>query len=185
MPSLFAGRIRDVVLSITVCLTGFGGLMTQSVLTFSIDKIICAVPIGSVLEVLNYTKPTVLPGAEKYIEGLVYSREQGVTVVNLRKRFGLKAVSAGKNTRILVIEKVTPSQNDTAHISLFGALTDTVNDVVEIDNSNSQKQAKKKLPFDEKYVQSICFLNESLVYLLNIDTVFETVPFDPGASSAV
>lgn len=159
--------------------------MTQSVLTFSIDKIICAVPIGSVLEVLNYTEPTVLPGAEKYIEGLVYSREQGVTVVNLRRRFGLKSVSAGKNTRILVIEKPSPSQNDASHVSLFGAVADTVNDVIEIDDSNSQKQGKKKLPFEEKYVQSLCFLNEIPVYLLNIDSVFETVPFDPGASSAV
>ena len=54
-----------------------------------VDNTSYAINVSSVLEVLNMTKPTAVPCALSYIEGLIYSREQGITVVNLRKRFEL------------------------------------------------------------------------------------------------
>ena len=59
--------------------------MKNSFLTFLLDSNICAVEITNVLEVLNYGNFTIMPGAKNYIEGLIYSREQGITVINLRK----------------------------------------------------------------------------------------------------
>ena len=73
--------------------------MKNSFLTFLLDSNICAVDISNVLEVLNYGNFTVIPGAKNYIEGLIYSREQGITVINLRKKFALKDREADKNTK--------------------------------------------------------------------------------------
>ena len=62
----------------------------ENYLTFMVDNTSYAINVSSVLEVLNMTKPTAVPCALSYIEGLIYSREQGITVVNLRKRFELE-----------------------------------------------------------------------------------------------
>lgn len=148
--------------------------MTHNILTFVIDKLVCAVPITSVLEVIDYTAPTMLPCAEPFIEGLVYSREQGVTVVNLRKRFELKPAPANKNTRIIVIEKKASADTSSSAISLFGAVADSVNDVIEAEIDSLLPVSKKKEPFAGKFITGMYKIDEQSIYLLNVDSVFET-----------
>lgn len=162
--------------------------MSQSVLSFLIDKTTCAVPITSVLEVLNYTEATTLPGSESFVEGLIYSREQGVTVVNLRQRFGLHSAKITKNSRIIVIEKknsitteANSSESESAESqessvsSLFGAVVDNVNDVIEISDENICKKQKKKPIIPASYIKDIYKIDENIIYLLDVDKLFENI----------
>ena len=62
----------------------------ENYLTFTVKDNSYAINVSSVLEVLNLSTPTSIPCALPYIEGLIYSRDQGITVLNLRKRFKLE-----------------------------------------------------------------------------------------------
>ena len=119
--------------------------MKNSFLTFLLDSNICAVDISNVLEVLNYGNFTVIPGAKNYIEGLIYSREQGITVINLRKKFALKDREADKNTKIVVIS-VKKQEGETEKTTLYGLVADRVLDVQLLEEDEIQEKYKTSIP---------------------------------------
>ena len=78
--------------------------MSRQFLSFVLDGALYAVEVAQVQEVLEYTQPVRLPCTIEYVEGLISSREQGISVVNLRKKFDLPTVEPSKKTRIIIIE---------------------------------------------------------------------------------
>ena len=139
--------------------------MKNSFLTFLLDSNICAVDISNVLEVLNYGNFTVIPGAKNYIEGLIYSREQGITVINLRKKFALKDREADKNTKIVVIS-VKKQEGETEKISLYGLVADRVLDVQFLEEDEIQEKYKTTIP--KENIKKSLKLEDKTVFVLEM-----------------
>ena len=89
--------------------------MSRQFLSFVLDGALYAVEVAQVQEVLEYTQPVRLPCTIDYVEGLISSREQGISVVNLRKKFELKTVEPTKKTRIIIIE-IAHTENDVTSV---------------------------------------------------------------------
>jgi len=145
--------------------------MIENYLTFTIDDSVYAINVSSVLEVLNLTEPTAVPCALPYIEGLIYSRGQGITVINLRKRFALPAHPADKWTKIIVVELNTPSTLDPTHITLYGLVADSVQDVIQLSEEIEIKDAKSSIP--KEFVSHVVQYNNSPLFILNFNKLFE------------
>ncbi|WP_303920108.1 chemotaxis protein CheW [Treponema berlinense] len=139
--------------------------MKNSFLTFLLDSNICAVDISNVLEVLNYGNFTVIPGAKNYIEGLIYSREQGITVINLRKKFALKDREADKNTKIVVIS-VKKQEGETEKITLYGLVADRVLDVQFLEEDEIQEKYKTTIP--KENIKKSLKLEDKTVFVLEM-----------------
>lgn len=139
--------------------------MKNSFLTFLLDSNICAVDISNVLEVLNYGNFTVIPGAKNYIEGLIYSREQGITVINLRKKFALKDREADKNTKIVVIS-VKKQEGETEKITLYGLVADRVLDVQLLEEDEIQEKYKTTIP--KENIKKALKLEDKTVFVLEM-----------------
>lgn len=139
--------------------------MKNSFLTFLLDSNICAVEISNVLEVLNYGNFTVIPGAKNYIEGLIYSREQGITVINLRKKFALKDREADKNTKIVVIS-VKKQEGETEKITLYGLVADRVLDVQLLEEDEIQEKYKTTIP--KENIKKSLKLEDKTVFVLEM-----------------
>ena len=105
-------------------------------LTFSLNDSIYAVPVLQVREVLGYTTPQELPCADPVIAGLIRSRDQSISVLNLRRKFDFPDTEISKETRIIVIEidSISEYSNSQGQI-VFGAIVDNVNEVIDIDAS--------------------------------------------------
>ncbi|MDD5790244.1 MAG: chemotaxis protein CheW [Spirochaetia bacterium] len=140
--------------------------MKNSFLTFLLDSNICAVDISNVLEVLNYGNFTVIPGAKNYIEGLIYSREQGITVINLRKKFALKDREADKNTKIVVIS-VKKQEGETEKITLYGLVADRVLDVQFLEEDEIQEKYKTTIP--KENIKKALKLEDKSVFVLEME----------------
>ncbi len=145
--------------------------MISNYLTFTVDETIFALNVDSVLEVLNFSSPTQVPCALPYIEGLIYSREQGITVVNFRKRFGLKSFPIDSRTKVIVVEVNTPMENDQAHITLYGLVADSVQDVVQIFEPEIINKAACNIP--KEFVSQILKYNDKPMFVLNSSKLFE------------
>lgn len=139
--------------------------MKNSFLTFLLDSNVCAVEISNVLEVLNYGNFTVIPGAKNYIEGLIYSREQGITVINLRKKFALKDREADKNTKIVVIS-VKKQEGETEKITLYGLVADRVLDVQLLEEDEIQEKYKTTIP--KENIKKALKLEDKNVFVLEM-----------------
>ena len=139
--------------------------MKNSFLTFLLDSNICAVDISNVLEVRNYGNFTVISGAKNYIEGLIYSREQGITVINLRKKFALKDREADKNTKIVVIS-VKKQEGETEKITLYGLVADRVLDVQFLEEDEIQEKYKTTIP--KENIKKSLKLEDKTVFVLEM-----------------
>ena len=64
--------------------------MNRQFLSFTLGETLYAVEVAQVQEVLEYSQPVRLPCTIDYVEGLISSRDQGISVVNLRKKFDLR-----------------------------------------------------------------------------------------------
>ena len=141
--------------------------MKNSFLTFLLDSNICAVEITNVLEVLNYGNFTIMPGAKNYIEGLIYSREQGITVINLRKKFGLKEKEPDKNTKIIVIS-VKKQEGESEKITLYGLVADQVLDVQNLEEDD-EDEARCKISIPRENIKKSLKFEDKNIFILGLE----------------
>jgi purine-binding chemotaxis protein CheW len=76
---------------------------TQFVM-LGIDREVFAVPVETVLEILDMRELFRVPDAPAYLSGLLDVRGRGVPVIDLRVKLGLGSAAVTEATRIMVLE---------------------------------------------------------------------------------
>jgi len=71
---------------------------------FRLGKEVYGFDVGSVREIHDIDNISTVHRSASYIEGVMNLRGKLVTVVNLRKRFGMEAIPSTENTKIIVID---------------------------------------------------------------------------------
>ena len=94
---------------------------------FQVGRETYGVPITSLHEIVRVPEVTAVPDAPDYMEGVINLRGKIVSVIDLRKRFGVKAVSSPRRNRILVVE---------VNARLCGLIVDSASEVIKIPASD-------------------------------------------------
>lgn len=153
--------------------------MITNYLTFTVEQTSYAVDVSAVLEVLNFTEPTAVPCSLPYIEGLIFSRESGITVLNFRKRFNLSEKEIDGKTKVIVIEMSSPVEENQKideepkeQKRLYGLVTDSVQDVIRIyDDAEEVKNAKCDIPQD--FIVNVLKYQDKPLFILDEKKLFE------------
>jgi purine-binding chemotaxis protein CheW len=74
------------------------------VVGFRIGRETFGLPIAAVREIVRVPGITSVPNVPDYVEGVINLRGRIIPVIDLRKRFGEKAVQADRKNRIVVVE---------------------------------------------------------------------------------
>jgi purine-binding chemotaxis protein CheW len=90
---------------------------------FQVGRETYGVPITSLHEIVRVPEITAVPDAPEYLEGVINLRGKIVSVMDLRKRFGMRQASLKKGNRILVVEHSG---------KLAGLIVDSASEVVKI-----------------------------------------------------
>lgn len=143
--------------------------MINHYLTFTLRDALYAVPVSNVQEVLVYTQPEPLPCTASCIEGLISSRGQGISVMNLCKRFELPVSPVTKHTRIIVVE-LTHIEKE--HTVVFGAVADSVEEVLDLETNALEAPPKFGNPISVDFIVGIGKKDDRFVTVLNVDTIF-------------
>jgi purine-binding chemotaxis protein CheW len=101
---------------------------TVQFVTLGIDQEIFAVPVDTVVEILDMRPMFRLPEAPPYLAGLIDVRGRSVPVIDLRVKLGLPATATTETTRILVLE-ITIEGRPLA----LGLIADRVFEVMALD----------------------------------------------------
>ena len=144
--------------------------MNNQFLTFKLEDSQYAVEVHNVQGVLEYTPVTKVPCAASYMEGLINSRGQSISVVNLRKKFGMPETSVTKETRIVVLEV----PNESGGFSVFGAVADSVQEVIDIDDSEIEPSPKFGNSISAQFIRGIGKRGDTFIIILNMDQIFST-----------
>jgi len=154
----------------------FGGIMTKQFLTFRLDNNQYAVEVHKVQEVLEYKHITKIPCAAVYVEGLISSRDRGISVINLRKKFGLPEIELTKDSRIIVLELAlgTNIDENPDEIHIFGAIADSVQEVIEIEDTDIEPAPKFGNNISVNFISGIGKKDGEFIIILNVDAIFSS-----------
>jgi purine-binding chemotaxis protein CheW len=116
-----------------------------------------AFDIFHVQRILRWEKPSRLPKAPRFLEGVLTVQDAVVPVIDLRKRFELASAEVGEETRTMVLE---------VEGTAVGAVVDAVQEVLRVDASRIAPPPPVVRGLAAEYVQGIITIPGRTIILL-------------------
>lgn len=142
-------------------------------LTFIMADEEYGVDILSVQEIRGWENATPIPNAPSHVKGVINLRGTIVPIIDLREKFGMKAVEYGPLTVVIVL-KVDTSRGS----KVMGIVVDAVSDVYNL----AKEELKEAPDLGEKvntaFLKGLVSVNGKMVILLDIDELLgiEEIP---------
>ncbi len=152
------------------------GAVTRKFLTFLLGQEVYAVDILRVKEIRGWSPVTRIPQAPESLLGVLNLRGAVVPVVDLRQRFGLRAVEFNATTVIIVLSLA----NESGHRE-FGVVVDSVQDVIDIDTAGI-KPTPSVASSTAGFIEGIASHDQQMLILLDTESLASG---DPLPSSPV
>lgn len=131
---------------------------------FRVGRETFGVPIGLVHEIVRVPDITSVPDSPGYVEGVINLRGKIVSVVDLRKRFGEKTITAHKKNRILVAE---------VEGKMVGLIVDAASEVIKIPESEVDAPPSVFEEGELNYVTGVGKLHGRLVILIDLSKILQ------------
>jgi purine-binding chemotaxis protein CheW len=122
------------------------------------------VSIQAVHEIVRLMEITAVPDAPVYIEGVINLRGKIIPVVDLRKRFGEKTITASKKNRILVAEVGN---------KMVGLVVDSASEVLKIPPANIDPPPNVFEEGELNYVTGVAKLGNRLIILVELSKIMQ------------
>jgi purine-binding chemotaxis protein CheW len=149
-------------------------------LTFHLSGQDYGIEIAQVREIRAWERPTRLPHAPDYVEGVIHVRGKVLPILDLRRRFGL-----GDANRPPVSVVVVVQSDATRAAASAGLVVDAVSDVCEIDAATIQAPPQVVAGVDAELVCGLCSAGGRLLILLAIERLIHRAAASaPDASAA-
>lgn len=120
------------------------------------------VEIGRVQEIIRMQSITRIPNGPAFVEGVTNLRGRVIPVLDLRKRFGLRAATATRRSRIVVGEL----GKHTA-----GLVVDGVSEVLRVSGEVIEPPSTLVTTSDSAYLRGVAKLDERLILLLDLSRI--------------
>lgn len=128
--------------------------------TFILDDEVYGMNVMQVQEVLRITEIAPVPGAPKYVLGIINLRGNVVTVIDTRTRFGLTSKQPDDLTRIIVAE---------VEGNVIGMLVDSVAEVVYLHQSEIETAPNVNSDESSRFIQGVSSREDQLLILVDVD----------------
>ncbi len=139
---------------------------TNQYLTFTLGGEEFALEIARVREVVDYTNITKVPRMPEHLCGVINLRGNVVSVIDLRLKLGMSAIDKTVDTCIVIAEV-----NMDGELLPVGVLTDSVQEVVDLDPSQIEQPPKIGTKLNTEFIQGIGRYGDNFMIILNIDRV--------------
>lgn len=134
----------------------------QALIVFRVDEILCGVSITQVQEITQNVEITPVHHAPECVKGVVNLRGQIVTVIDLRKTFGLEAAELHPEMRIVVVKFAEES---------IGLLVERVEDVMQADQYDLEAPPGNICGVSGAFFRGVYKMEKSLVAVVNLEEI--------------
>lgn len=141
-----------------------GGDSELQLVTFGLGEEEFAVDILAVQEINRMMALTRVPQSPPEVEGVINLRGKIIPVVDLRRRFGLKAGEKSEQSRIIVVE---------VHAKTIGFIVDRVSEVLRISRSIVEPAPQMVCSVDSDFIAGVGKLKDRLLILLDLAELFD------------
>ena len=128
--------------------------------TFCLEKEKYGINVMQVQEVLRVTEIAPVPGAPRYVLGIINLRGNVVTVIDTRKRFGLPSTDMDDSTRIVITE---------AEGQVIGIMVDSVAEVVDLKSSEIEMAPNVGTEESTQFIQGVASLEGDLLIIIDLN----------------
>ena len=135
-------------------------------LTFDLGGETYALAILKVQEIIRIPRVTRVPGAPRFVRGVINLRGKVTPVVDLAAKFGLPSGETTPRTCIVVVQLSRGS-----HQVVMGVVVDTVSDVIDLEDEQIESAPDFGDDFDTESVLAMAKVDGRVVVLLDIDRV--------------
>ncbi|MBU1906516.1 MAG: chemotaxis protein CheW, partial [Candidatus Omnitrophica bacterium] len=135
----------------------------MEILTFNLLKEELGLGLSYVREVIIPQEIHPLPRAPDFIDGVINLRGHIIAVIDLRKKFNIKASGDNSQRRIIIckIQKF-----------IVGVVVDSVNEVLVLSREAIQPTPKiVSMQIDAGYISGIARLGERVITILNLEEI--------------
>ncbi len=136
--------------------------MEKQMVVFIVAQEYYGVSIAAVDSIEKLKPITAVPRAPAFVEGVINLRGKVLPVIDLRKRFGLQAEAATKDTRIVVVEM---------NNAPVGMLVDAVSEVLRVSDDVIEPPSPLVTTVDSAFITGIAKVGERLIILLDLQQV--------------
>ncbi len=126
-----------------------------------------AIETSQVREILDPVPITLVPGADRTVDGLINVRGRVVPLADLRLIFGMAPRQEGRDARIVVIE--VPIDGDPTTI---GIRADKVNEVTELPATSLEATPRIGLRWEPGFITCIGKRNGMFIAVLDMRRIF-------------
>ena len=137
--------------------------------TLGIDREVFAVPVETVVEILDMRPVFRIPETPAYFSGLIDVRGRGVPVIDLRVKLGLPATAATEHTRILVLE-IPVGERQLA----LGLIADRVFEVVALELAQIQPPPDIGVAWRSDYIRGVGRRGDGFVVIFDLARLFSS-----------
>ncbi len=148
-------------------------------LTFHLSGQDYGIEIAQVREIRAWERPTRLPHAPDYVEGVIHVRGKVLPILDLRRRFGLGDVDRPALSVVVVVQS-----DDTRAATSAGLVVDAVCDVVEIEAASVQSPPQVVAGIDGALVCGLSTAGGRLLILLAIERLIQRAASACGTPAA-
>jgi purine-binding chemotaxis protein CheW len=135
--------------------------------TLGIDREVFAVPVETVLEILDMREMFRVPDAPAHLAGLIDVRGRGVPVIDLRVKLGLPAVPVTEGTRIMVLEVPVAGRQ-----LVLGLVADRVYEVAPLDDGRLEPPPDIGTRWRSDYIRGIGRRGDNFVVVFELSRLF-------------
>lgn len=135
--------------------------------TLGIDREVFAVPVETVLEILDMRELFRVPDAPPHFAGLIDVRGRGVPVIDLRVKLGLPAAAVTEGTRIMVLEIPIAGRQ-----LVLGLVADRVYEVASLDDGKLEPAPDIGTKWRSEYIRGVGRRGEHFVVVFDLSRLF-------------
>lgn len=142
----------------------------QELIVFRVGEILCGVSITHVQEITQNFEITPVHHAPDCVKGVVNLRGQIVTVIDLRKTFGLEAAELHPEMRIVVVRFAEER---------IGLLVERVQDVMQAGHYDLEAPPGNVCGVSGAFFSGVYKMEKSLVAVVNLEEILRVGPGVP------
>jgi purine-binding chemotaxis protein CheW len=133
-------------------------------LSFTLDRVDCAVGILQVKEILQCETISRVPSVPRSVRGVINLRGAVVPVVDLSLKLGLRETPISRRTCILVVEARLDGEP-----AVLGVLADSVSEVLDLADADIEPPPTFGARVEVDYLTGMGKVDGSLVLLIDLD----------------
>jgi purine-binding chemotaxis protein CheW len=146
---------------------------SESYVLFELAGSTYGVASGNVHHIEMFEQVTLVPNANRAIDGVVFSRGQVIPALNLRTRFGFPQEPHTMRSRLVFVQ---------VKQRLVGLIVDSAREFRNIPGEAIRPIQETLTGINGNYLKAVANVSEKLILLLDLESVLDVDQYEPAPS---